>query len=196
VTLREYGPVLAAVIALAGAIITLFVTTSRARREWNVAREDSYRADARAELAKLLTAARDFHRHGRAMSDTEHWVRLGADRATALADSTENSMQRVQESLVTAGLLLTDRPLQDALRRLQAAADSAAAVIHEVVDSFWESREPKSFVAERSERWTEYVAACDELYSLGLDLLRPSIRDNRRAALNARGASPRPSPCD
>jgi hypothetical protein len=142
-----------------------------------VAREDSYRAEARVELAKLLAAAEEFYRHGLAITDTETWVHSGVERATTLADNTERSMQIVQERLATASLLLTDQPLQEALARLQNAANRAAAVIHETVDSFWESRMPRSFISERRERWKEFAAAREELHSLGLSLLRPSIRD-------------------
>jgi hypothetical protein len=90
-------------------------------------------------------------------------------------------MERVQERLVTAALLLTDQPLQEALERLESAANRAAAVIHETVDSFWESRTPRSFISERKERWKEFAAAREELRSLGLSLLRPSIRDTAKS---------------
>ena len=174
--IAQYGPLLAAGIALIGVMLTLFITTVRGRAEVRLAREDAYRGEARTVLAVLLTTAKEFQRNGLVMSRFSRWAVLGYERATTVADSTEAAMKDMQQQLVIASLLLTDDALQRELDRLTDCTDRVAEVIHESVDSFWEARAPSELVGEADKRWEEFATACVDLQCAGLRLLRPTIR--------------------
>jgi hypothetical protein len=178
----QYGPLLAAGIALTGVMLTLFITTVRGRAEVLLAREDAYRGEARAALAKLLTTAKEFQRNGLVMSKPSKWAVLGYERATTVADRTEAAMKEMQQQLVIAALLLTDNALQRDLDTLSGCTDRVAEVIHESVDSFWEARVPSELVGEADARWEEYATACAGLQCSGLRLLRPTVRVPRSRA--------------
>ncbi len=177
-SLTQYGPVIAAGIALVGVLVTLAVTTSRGRREALIAREDAYRQSARAVVVDLLVAANEFQRHGRVMSSAQGWVGLSYEHATEFADSTEASMKALDQKLSTATLMLTDEKLQQDLVDLESRFERVAYIVHETIDAFWGARQPNG-VDDVDRSWAEYSRACFKLRDDSARLLRPTIRSGR-----------------
>lgn len=179
--MRAYAPLFVALATLFGVAITLTVTERRARKTSRVQREDAYRDAMRKSLAKLLVNAEEFKRHGFVLSRPEYWVTLSFEKATEIANSAESTLRALNSSLVGAQLLAQeDRLLRD-LDSMSISLNRACEVMHEVVDAFWEERKPEPFVYEREARWQEFAEKCDALRSTSRWMLRPTVRDEKRA---------------
>jgi hypothetical protein len=171
------GPIAGAAIALTGVLIGLAITGRRAKRESHIAREDQYRSDARKAIAELLNAAEIFQRQGAVLSDQSKWISSGFARATVIAEETEVAMARMQQLLGSARLIVDDPTLASDLDLLRQAGDSAAQVIHDAVDSFWEGTPLGAVQSDRSARWRAFADATKKLQSDAFRILRPTIRE-------------------
>lgn len=174
------GPAAGASIALVGVLFGLIVTGARARRESRLGREDQLRNDQRQAIAQLLATAKSYQRLGEMLSEPARWAESGYERATALADSTDEAMSQFQQHLVTARLLIDESPLVNDLDAVLDANHAVAAVIHEAVNSFWEKRPPGAVVSEREARWEAFADAMANLQAHAIAQLRPTIRSRRR----------------
>ncbi len=179
--LTQYGPLIAALIALAGALITLIVTGRRSRRESLQQREDDYRKDARAAVAATLMEARRFQRLGWVCSDPNYFTGLGLEGAKRLRDQTDDSMLALSQALIALRLLVFDAQLHKQLDDLLYMYDAAAEVVYEAADSFWQGRAPGPVWQQRGERFSNFKAACAGLESHAASALAPSVMASRAA---------------
>lgn len=176
--IQQYGPLIAALIALAGVVATLLINGRQDRTHDRNSREDEYRKDARAAVSAVLTAAAEFQRHGRVLSEQWRWIRMGEPRATKLSDATELAMKDLQQKLIAASVLASEPELQRALDRVQGALDEAASVVHEAVNTFWEGTPSEISSATREKAWMQYAECCGSLAAVTLTLLSPTVKSS------------------
>ncbi|MCV7092034.1 hypothetical protein [Mycobacterium interjectum] len=157
---------------------TLLSTARRERVKDRNSREDDYRKDARASVSAVLTAAAEFERHGRVLSEQWRWIRMGYTRATQLADATELAMKDLQQKVIAASVLVAEIELQSSLHNFRTAFDHAASVIHDAVDSFWEGMPAKKSSAVREDAWTQYGECCGAMVAVTSQLLSPTVRSS------------------
>lgn len=174
--LAQYGPLIAALIALFGALITLLVSGRRAAQESRVRREDDYRAAARTAVATTLLAARVFYRQGYPMCNPQYFILLGYEGATRLRDHADDAMSSMDQALISARLLALDENLQVKIDNLAEAFNKAAAAVHEASDAFWERRRPGVVWEQREARWSDFLTASADLQIAATSTLAPTVR--------------------
>lgn len=182
--IQQYGPLLAALIALLGALVTLRATARRERRKDFNQREDKYRDDARAAVSGVLASATQFARYGRVLSVRWRWVRLGYADASKLAETTETAMKELNQALVTAQLLVAEEDVGKLLCDLDNAADDAADLVHSALDAFWDNAAPRRDEDEAPAIWSRFDSSCRALRDATLQTLRPTVKGPQRRWLH------------
>lgn len=171
-TLASLG---AALIALVGVVTTLAWTSWLDRRQSRLTREDAYRHDLRGAIGKLLVDLEEFRRHGSVLSRPEFWTGTTFEYATNLANLAETTLRSVNTSLINAQLHTQDVDLHENLNAVEVKLDDACEVMHDAVDSFWETR-PMKYGKERTSRWEQLHVQSLELREFAKKSLAPTIR--------------------
>lgn len=174
--IQQYGPLIAAVIALLGVLVTLAVTTTRERRKDALAREDAYRSTARAAVADVLAAATRLIRYGQVMSDQSRWAELSYAMATESMERADEAMKELQQHLVTSRLLIVEDELVATLDKLHEAFDECAAAIHDAVDAFWTGSPSPHSEDTVTARWQQFSDEAATLMATATEHLRPTIK--------------------
>ena len=181
--IAQYGPLLAALVALTGVLITLFVAGRRSERDSKIRREDEYRSAVRAAVVSVLSAARTFYQEGGELADPRRFIHLGYEGATELRNRADQAISTLSTTLIEARLLALDRELQKALDDVVGDFEAAARVVHEGVDAFWEGRPPLPFWHERQARWQSLAGSCARLQEIASRVLAPTVRTDQRQRL-------------
>lgn len=176
---QQYGPLLAAGIALFGVLVTVRATTRRELERARLDREDRYRQDARAGIAVVLTGATLFSRYGQVMSVQWRWVRLGFVRSTEMATATENAMRDLNASLEHARLLVRDEAIAASLEDLVESFSDAASQIHSAIDAFWDGGPAVLSEDDVPDVWQRFHNVCAELRNVAGVTLSPTVRAER-----------------
>lgn len=172
-----FGPLVAALIALLGVLVTLVVSEARTRRESTNRREDEYREDVRAAIASVLISARNYERQSHAFSDPTMFIGLGFEGAKGLRDATDTAMRELSQSLVVAQLLSIDETLTAQLEGLLEEFDRTASLVHEAMESFWGiAPSADDFWDRRSQCFDAFDNACQRLLDEALTVLAPTVR--------------------
>lgn len=172
---KTYVPLIAALATLVGVAFTLIVTELRNARRSRVDREDSYRAEVRKAIGELLVNAEEFRRHGWVLSRPEYWATIGFEQATNIANLTESNLRATVTSLINAQLLVHDQSLIDELAAVRQSLNRASEVVHDMVESFWESR-TAHLAHERETRWEDLTQRLDSLREQSRLTLHPTVR--------------------
>lgn len=174
--LAQWAPLIAASIALIGALVTLWVTTRRAGAEFRETRRDTYYGDARTAITEVITAAESFYRHAHVVSDWGNLYRIKGDRLGILIESTNTALQDIRRSSAAARLLVQEELLRGVVKQLATAAEDVAELVWGSIDALSEERLPELFVlTERDDRFSKFNAASGALESGTLEVLRPTV---------------------
>lgn len=166
--ISRYGPLLAALVALSGVLVTLIVNVRRDRVRYRNEREDDYRRDQRNAVAAIVVAGHGFRRECASLVDFDQWQsrRESADAATT----------GLLNELTVAKLLVHDTSLQGALDGVFKAWDTVCEAVDKLEFARLEGvavREEAVGFLEDSLR--EFDQHANVLHSVTLKALKPTI---------------------
>jgi hypothetical protein len=190
--MSQYGPLLAAGVALIGVLITLFITGRRdqaryrsqreddearyrSQREDDEARyrsqrEDEYRRDQRITIADIAVSGQDFRREcGALVNRDAHWREH--------RDSAEAAMAGLLNKLTVAKLLVHDLILQGALDGLYTAWEAVAAAVDSVDNTLSQKLDRQEAVESLEQTLLRFDSEADALYTVALKRLKPTVVD-------------------
>jgi hypothetical protein len=175
--LQQFGPVLAACLALMGVAASLTVTARREARRFQLEREDAYRQEQRVALSAVMVAAQTYRRTAGTLGRPQAWINSGYERATSLADQADAAMADLLNQLTVARLLIASPDLQNALDTLFGQWSKTSQLVSEIVSAFWaqESERMREMAESLEGAWPDFGAAAATLQSVALDELRPSV---------------------
>jgi hypothetical protein len=164
----QYGPLLAALVALSGVLVTLIVNVRRDRIRYRNEREDNYRHDQRNAIAAIVVAGHGFRRECASLVDFDQWQ--------ARREAADTAMAGLLNELTVAKLLVHDISLQGALDGVFKAWD----VVCEAVDKLEIARVgEKAARGEAVESLEDSLREFDQqsniLHSVTLKTLKPTI---------------------
>jgi hypothetical protein len=173
----QYGPLIAALIALAGAMTTLVVGGHREERRRRAQSEDEYRREQRQAVAAIAVAPHEFRRNTAALADRFRLTHEGYEAATRLREEAESSSADLLNTLTVARLLVHDAELQGALDALLDAWSLSNSELRETFTAFWEGRpQLMSAAIERlAASWQTFDDATTNLHEKSLTLLAPLV---------------------
>lgn len=172
--ISQYGPLIAAVIALLGVWSGLILNGRRDRRRYQNEREDDYRRDQRAAIAALVVAGHNYSREcGTLADDPRDW-----DQQHRPAD---DALSALLTELTLAKLLIHRKDLQAALRSMQEAWEATARAMNEMETAVREHQSiGRDQAAESLSRaLAKYDEAKNEVYTLAQDNLQPTVAPTR-----------------
>jgi hypothetical protein len=164
----QYGPLIAALVALFGVFVTLSVNVKRDRDRYREEREDDYRREQRAAIASIVVAGHNFRRECTALLDADQWYahRDSADAATAA----------LLNDLTVAKLLIYDNDLQEALDSVFRAWDAVCESVERLEgDRLDQVAAPDSSLTSLTESLHQFDRQADILHTITLKKLRPSV---------------------
>jgi|SRR5664280_1478477 hypothetical protein len=179
----QYGPLIAALIALAGAMTTLVVSGHREERRRRAQAEDEYRREQRQAVAAIAVAAHEFRRNTAPLADPFRLTQEGYESATRLREETESASADLLNTLTVARLLVHDAELQGALDALLDAWSLSNSEIRATFTAFLHERpQLMSAAIERlADSWQTFDDATTDLHEKSLTILAPLIvADNGR----------------
>lgn len=166
--MSQYGPLVAALVALLGVLVTLAINVRRDQVRYRYEREDSYRHDQRTAIAATVVAGHNFRRECAALINFDQWHarRKSADMATGA----------LLNELTVAKLLVHDASLQEALDGVFKAWDTVC----EAVDGlerirFSHEAERQEAVESLEDSLREFDRQSDILHTVTLEALKPTI---------------------
>lgn len=175
--LQQFGPMIAATIALIGAMIALVVNGRREERRSRLAREDDYRREQRQALAEVLTAAQTYRREAEFLGTMDSWLSSDYSRATAMKDRVDQAMGELLNRLTVARLIVHGLALQNALDASFVAFQNSSKAIQPIVDAFFSGRpeEMANAMAQLDRWWPSFSEEMAQLHALALSELKPTI---------------------
>jgi hypothetical protein len=164
----QYGPLIAALIALSGVLITLLINVRRDQERYRSEREDAYRRDQRSAIAAIAVAGHNFRRECTALLNDDEWHahRESADTATAT----------LLNELTVAKLLVYDADLQEGLDGVFDAWDGVCAAINRLeVERLNRKSARDDAVKSLNDKLEEFDNQSDFLHTITLKRLRPTV---------------------
>jgi len=161
--ISQYGPLIAALIVLSGALVTLIVNVKRYRSE----REDDYRRDQRAVIAAIVVAGHNFRRECAALVNVDQWHshREAADAA----------MATLLNELTVARLLVHDTALQEALDGVFKAWDAVCEAVDRLETERSDRESANDAVESLMDSLHEFDRQADILHTVTLKTLKPTV---------------------
>lgn len=176
--LQQWGPLLAASMALLGALITLLVNARRDSKRYQLQREDDYRREQRQALASVMATAHVYRRNTSRLAAPDRWSNGGRAGFLALREQAHEGATDLLNALSIARLVVHGPALQDALDQLFVWLTESRARGDALADAY-ETGASQVVKDERSASldaaWTDFSNAVGILQSLALDELRPTI---------------------
>lgn len=175
--LQQFGPMIAATIALLGAMIALAVGGRREERRNRISREDDYRREQRQALADVLVAAQIYRREAEFLGRVESWVSSDYSRATDMKDRVDQAMGEVLNKLTVARLIVHGATMQDTLDNAFVGWQRTSVHIQPIVDAFFAGRHKEMVeeIAALDAAWPAFSDAMGALQSVALSELKPTI---------------------
>jgi hypothetical protein len=170
--ISQYGPLIAALIALFGVVITLAVSAGRDRARYRSQREDDYRRDQRIAIAAIAVAGQSFRKECAALIDPDYRIHHGRH----LADP---AMSTLLNELTVARLLIYDPILQAGLDEVNNAWNAMAEALDEMENAFTEQELREKFGRSLLEALRKFDAASNILYTAAMQKLRPTVVEIR-----------------
>ena len=122
--LSQYGPLIAALIALSGAMVTLFVSMKRDDTRYREQREDDYRRDQRIAIADVAVTVHNLQAECELLANDGHWHNH--------LDSAHAAKGELLNKLTVASLLIHSRNLQGVLDDVYIAWQVVDKVLNEM----------------------------------------------------------------
>lgn len=166
--ISQYGPLLAALVALFGVLITLAVNVRRDQARYRSQREDEYRRDQRNAIAAIAVAGHNFRKECAALVDHDNQIRRGRD----LVDPAKMTLLN---ELTVARLLIQDPILRCGLDEMNSAWTALADALDKKEEAFL-NRELRSEADESMmEALRKFDAATKILYTAAMRRLKPTV---------------------
>lgn len=170
--MSQYGPLIAALVALFGVLITLTVNVRSNQTRYREQREDDYRRDQRTAVAAIAVAEHNFLRECGALVDLDNWP----DHH----DSADAAMAALLNELTVTRLLFHDPTLQGCLDDVYTMWDSVSKAMDALEDAFLNYQQNwQKAAASLQETLDGFHVATSELYTAALDKLKPTVVENR-----------------
>lgn len=166
--ISQYVPLIAALIALSGVLITLIVNLRHNQERYQSEREDAYRRDQRTAIAAIAVAGHNFRRECTALANDDEWHshRESADAATAA----------LLNELTVAKLLVYDADLQEALDGVFDAWDGVCAAINRLEAERLNRKSARDDAVKfLNDSLKEFDSQSDSLHTITLKRLRPTV---------------------
>jgi hypothetical protein len=170
--ISQYGPLIAAIIVLSGALITLAVNAWRDRTRYQNQREDDYRRDQRIAIASIAVAGQNFRKECGALINPDYRIRHGR----SLADP---AMMTLLNELTVARLLIHDPVLQAGLDEVNNAWNAMAEALDEMENAPTEQELRRVFDKSLLEALRKFDAASNLLYTGAMQKLKPTVLEIR-----------------
>ncbi len=170
--LMQFGPLLAATIALAGVALTLFITGRREHARNLMQREDDYRREQRTAVAAVAVAAHEYQQAGGLLCAPSGWQAESHDRHKERWEAAEAASTQLLNALTVARLIVHGPALQRSIDDLFTQWQATHGLLQEMVSLSWEGGAP---AGNREAAWVWFNAAASNLQSVALDELRPTV---------------------
>jgi hypothetical protein len=166
--MSQYGPLVVALVALLGVLVTLAVNVRRDQVRYRNEREDSYRHDQRTAIAAIAVAGHNFRRECAALINFDQWHarRQSADVATGA----------LLNELTVAKLLVYGASLQEALDGVFKAWDTVCEAVDNLESvRFSPEAERQEAVESLEDSLREFDRLSDILHTVTLNTLKPTV---------------------
>lgn len=169
--ISQYGPLIAALVALVGVLITLIVNVRKDQERYRIQREDDYRHDQRTAIAAVAVAGHNVLRECGALETSDNWN----DQRAA----TDDAMAALLNELTVTRLLIHDETLQKLLDSVFNAWDAIDRAMGDIKDSLFNQLSRQNAVESLREALDKYDIAASKLYTVALDKLKPTVVEAR-----------------
>jgi hypothetical protein len=164
----QYGPLIAALIALLGVIVSLTVNGRRDQDRYVNEREDVYRRDQRAAIASIAVAGHNFRRECAAL--------VGADQWEIHREAANVAMATLLNELTVAKLLIYDEDLQAALDSVFKAWDAVCSAVDKLEDEHLGHGSSEADSARiLTSKLNDFDTYSDVLHTITLEKLKPTV---------------------
>lgn len=168
--LSQYGPLIAALIVLSGAMVTLFVNVKRDDTRYRDQREDDYRRDQRIAIADVAVAVHNLQAECELLANDGHWRNH--------LDSADAAKGELLNKLTVASLLIHSRNLQGVLDDVYRAWEAVDKVLNEIRSCAVSQGEGRRELAHSLNRALDQLAdAADVLHTQAFESLRPKAAE-------------------
>ena len=167
--ISQYGPLIAALVALTGVLITLIVNARRDRARYQASGKTTTDAINESPLRPLPLLATTF------AGSAEHW--LISPPGVIIATLRTMLWLRLLNELTVARLLIHDPTLQGGLNHVNDAWKEIAKALDEMEDSFLNQQPPTQTVELLVEALNKFDAAANILYTAALEKLKPTVAE-------------------
>lgn len=175
--LQQFTPLAGGVLALIGALVTLFVTGRREIRRSRLEREDDYRREQRLALADVMRAAHAYRQDAGNVGMTDYLLESGDEQAALLNHRAEDVGNALLNQLTVAKLVIHESSLQAALDAVFAQWALTRSSVEDVMTAFWardsELVKAKGQLLENG--WPKFAETVEDLQNRALEELRPTI---------------------
>ncbi|WP_147301133.1 hypothetical protein [Citricoccus muralis] len=180
--LQQFGPMIAATIALIGAMIALWVNGRREEQRNRTAREDDFRREQRQAFADVLTTAHTYRREAELLGTMDSWLHSDHPSTTAMKDRVDQASGELLNKLTVARLIVHGPTLQGALDDAFIAFQNTRGSIQPIVDAYSSGRseDMTGAIAALDVAWPPFSKAMAVLQSVALSELRPTIAPTER----------------
>ena len=165
--ISQYGPLIAALIALSGALATLIVNVNRDQGRYRSEREDNYRREQRVAIAAIVVAGHNFRRECTALVNVDQWH--------SHRESADIAMAALLNELTVAKLLVQDTSLQEALDGVFKAWDAVCEAVDKLETERLASESVDDAVGLLMDSLHAFDHQADILHTLTLIKLRPTV---------------------
>jgi hypothetical protein len=177
--ISQYGPLLAAAVALLGVLVTLHVNGKRDKERYRgqrrddetryrSQREDDYRREQRIAIADIAVVSQDFRRECGMLVNRDQWP--------GHRDLFEAATAALLNKLTVAMLLIHDQVLQKALDGVLTSWKSVGDSVDEVEGAFFNQQPGRQeAVASLEAALLRFDAETDILYTAALERLKPTV---------------------
>jgi hypothetical protein len=173
----QWGPLIAALVALSGVMLSLYVTGRREELRRSEQARDDYNREQRTAVAAVATAAHELGRAAAVFGDVERLRSEGYESATGMRDAVHDAAGELLNALTVANLLIHDSHLQarldEVLEAFPSVQDAALVVFRAYRDD--PNGDLLSVAAALERCWPRFDKAVVDLHEDALRLLAPAI---------------------
>jgi hypothetical protein len=159
--ISQYGPLLAALVALSGVLITLAVNVRRDQRRYRIEREDAFRRDQRSAIAAIAVAGHNFRKECAALVNSDTQFRRSHDLANP------EKMTLLNE-LTVARLLIQDPILRGGLDDVNTAWTALVDALEKKKEAFADRQLHRQADESLLEALRQFDAATKILYTAAM----------------------------
>lgn len=167
--ISQYGPLLAALVALCGVLITLTVSGWRDGMRYRSQREDEYRKDQRDAIAAVAVAGHKFRKECVAVVGSDNLIRHNPDL--------ESARLSLLNELTVARLLIQNPVIREGLDGVHQAWKALSDALDVKKEAFT-NRAPQGLGDDLLEKaFDKFDSETAILYTAAMGILMPTVAD-------------------